>query len=80
MSLSYGYEFTVDSNINISDHKIFNLPNLNSATEPVIKGYADTHSSGGSGDGPKDDKEDAGPQGPRENKGPKGNKADMGQQ
>ena len=80
MSLSYGYEFTVDSDINISDHKIFHLPNLNSATEPVTKGYADTHYSGGSGGGPKGDKEEAAPQGPRENKGPKGDKGDTGQQ
>ena len=80
MSLSYRYEFTVDSDINMSDHKIFNLPNLNSVTEPVTKGYADTHDSGGSGCGPRGDKEDAGRQGPRGNKGPKDDKGDTGQQ
>ena len=91
MSLSYGYEYMADSDINMTEHRIFNPPNPELNSEPVTKEYADTHYSGGSGSGAKGDKRDIGPQGPKGNKrdtgprgntgsrGPKGNKGDQGQ-
>ena len=77
MSLLFGYEFTINNDIDMNDHKIVGLPDPTSNTEPVTKGFADTHySGGGSGQqGPKEDKGDkgdTGSQGPQGQQGPKG--------
>ena len=57
----------------MDNHKITNLPNPLSNTEPVTRGYADTHYSGGGGSkGPKGDKGDQGPRGPKGDQGPQG--------
>ena len=54
-------------------NRIVDLPSPTSLTEPVMKGYADTHNLGGSGgQGPKGDKGDTGSQGPQDPKGDKG--------
>ena len=59
----------------MNGNKIIDLPSPTSDSEPVTKGYADTHYSGGSGQrGPKGDKGDTGPQ------EPKGDKGDVGLQ
>ena len=79
MSLSYEYEYIADSDINMTNHRIFNLPNPELNSEPVTKKYADTHYSGG-GSGAKGDKADTGPQGPQGPKGPQGSKGDTGSQ
>ena len=42
MSLSYGYEHMADSDINMTEHRIFNLPNPGLNSEPVTKEYAAT--------------------------------------
>ena len=42
MSLSYGSEYMADSDINMAEHIIFNLPNPELNNEPVTKEYADT--------------------------------------
>ena len=73
----------------MNGHKITDHPSPKTNSEPVTKGYADTHySSGGGGGqrGPKGDKGDTGPQGPKGDKGdtgsqgPKGDKGDTGSQ
>ena len=49
MALSYGYDgFPIQGDINMDYHKITNLPNPTIKNEPITKGYADTHYSGGS--------------------------------
>ena len=64
MALAYGFSKTqVDSDKDFEDqYRIFNLPDPMSDNQPVTKGYADTHNSGGGGQGigPKCD---PGPQG-----------------
>ena len=57
----------------MNGNKILDLPSPTSNSEPVTKGYADTHYSGGSGHrGPKEDKGDTGPQGPKGDTGLQG--------
>ena len=74
MALLFGYSSSVqEEDIDMDGNKITNLPAPTSLTEPVTKGYADTHYSGGSGQqGPKGDKGDTGPQGPKGDKGDTG--------
>ena len=91
MSLLFGYSSnleTIEEDIDMNGYKIIDLPSPTSNSEPVTKGYADTHYSGGSGQqGPKGDKGDIGPQGPKGDKGgiglqgpqgPKGNTGSRG--
>ena len=92
MSLLFGYSSglpTIEEDINVNGYKITDLPSPSTNSEPVTKGYADTHysSGGGSGQrGPKGDKGDTGAQGPKGDKGdtgaqgPKGDKGDTGAQ
>ena len=92
MSLLFGYSSglaTIEEDINMNGYKITDLPSPSTNSEPVTKGYADTHysSGGGSGQrGPKGNKGDTGPQGPKGDKGdtgsrgPKGDKDDTGPQ
>ena len=95
MSLLFGYgselEY-VEENIDMNGNRILDLPDPIEDDEPVTKGYADQHYSGGGsgqkGDtgaqGPKGDKGDTGAQGPKGDKGdtgvqgPKGDKGDVG--
>ena len=64
MSLLFGYSSnleTIEEDIDMNGIKIIDLPSPTSNSEPVTKGYADTHYSGGSGQqGPKADKGDTG--------------------
>ena len=82
MSLLFGYSSnleTIEEDIDMNGNKIIDLPSPMSNSEPVTKGYADTHYSGGGG--PKGDKGDIGPQGPKGDKGdtgPQGPKGDKG--
>ena len=64
MALAYGFSTTeVNSNKDFENHfRILNLPDPTTDDQPVTKGYADTHYSGGGGGG-------TGPQGPQ---GPRG--------
>ena len=92
MSLLFGYSSglsTIEEDINMNGYKITDLPSPSTNSEPVTKGYADTHYSGGGGSGqrgPKGDKGDTGPQGPKGDKGdtgpqgPKGDKGNTGSQ
>ena len=89
MSLLFGYSKDIEEDINMNGYKITDLPSPSTNSEPVTKGYTDTHysSGGGSGQrGPKGDKGDTGPQGPKGDKGdtgsrgPKGDKGDTGPQ
>ena len=76
--------FTMKGDINMNSNRITNLSDPTANDEAVPKGYADTHYSGGSGQGPqgpKGDKGDPGPQGPKGdigNRGPKGDQGDQG--
>ena len=74
MSLLFGYSSgleTIEEDTDMNRNRIIDLPSPTTDSEPVTKGYADTHYSGGSGQqGPKGDKGDTGSQGPQ---GPKGN-------
>ena len=67
MSLLFGYSSNleiIEEDIDMNGNKIIDLPSPTSNSEPVTKGYADTHYSGRSGQqGPKGDKGDTGPQG-----------------
>ena len=76
MALLFGYSSgltTIKGDIDMNGNKIVDLPSPTSNSEPVTKGYADTHYSGGGGSqGPKGDKNDTGPQGPKGDKGDKG--------
>ena len=82
MSLLFGYSSEVqEGDLDMDNHKIINLPNPSTGSEPVTKSYADTHYSGGGGGGqrgPKGDKGDTGPQGPKGDTGPQGPKGDKG--
>ena len=65
----------MQEDIDMNGNKIVDLPSPKSDSEPVTKGYADTHysgSGGGGSQGPKGDKGDTGPQGPQVLKGDKG--------
>ena len=78
MALLFGYSSELSSiqeYIDMNGNRIVDLPSPATNTEPVTKGYADTHYLGGGGgsQGPKGDKGDTGPQGPQ---GPKGDKGD----
>ena len=59
MLLLFGYSScleTIEEDIDMQGNKIINLPNPSTGSEPVTKGYADSHYSGGSGQqGPKGD-------------------------
>ena len=69
MALLFGYSLgltTIEEDIDMNGNKIVDLPSPTSNTEPVTKGYDDTHYSGGSGgQGPKGEKGDTRPQEPR---------------
>ena len=84
MALFFGYEnkrFGVSGDLNMKNHKITNLRNPTTNSEPVTKSYADTHYSSGScsgAQGPKGDKGDRGARGPKGNTGAQGSKADKG--
>ena len=94
MSLLFGYSSSssdlknIGEDIDMNENRIIDLPNPLEDDEPVTKGYADTHYSGGDkGDtgaqGDKGDKGDIGPQGPKGDKGdigPEGPKGDTGAQ
>ena len=67
----------------MDNHKIINLSDPSTGSEPVTKSYADTHYSGGGGGGqrgPKGDKGDTGSQGPKGDTGAQGPKGDTGAQ
>ena len=52
MSLLFGYSpslETISEDIDMNGNKIVDLPSPTSDSEPVTKGYADTHYSGGEG-------------------------------
>ena len=82
MSLLFGYASDlelVEENVDMDGNRIFDLPDPTEGSEPVTKGYADKHYSGGGGDKgdtgpqcPKGDKGDTGPQGPQGPAGPQG--------
>ena len=84
MSLLFGYSSGIqEGDLDMDNHKIINLPDPLTGSEPVTKAYADTHYSGGGGGGqrgPKGDKGDTGPQGPKGDTGPPGPKGDTGTQ
>ena len=80
MALAYGFSTTeVKSNKNFENHfRILNLLDPTTNDQPVTKGYADEHYSGGGGgggvgpEGPKGPKEPEGPQGPQGPQGARG--------
>ena len=69
MSLLFRYSSGLESiteDIDMNGNRITDIPSPTTDSEPVTKGYADTHYSGGSGQqGPKGDKGDTGSQGPQ---------------
>ena len=83
MSLLFGYSSglsTIEEDIDMNGNRIIDLPSPTTDLEPVTKGYADTHYSGGSGArGPKGDKGVQGPRGDKGDQGPKGDQGDQGQ-
>ena len=83
MSLLFGYSLEIQKgDLDMDNHKIINLPDPSTGSEPVTRSYADTHYSGGGGGqrGPKGDKGDTGSQGPKGDTGPQGPKGDTGAQ
>ena len=87
MSLLFGYSScleTIEEDIDMQGNKIINLPNPSTGSEPVTKGYADSHSGVSGQQGPKGDqglKGDQGDQGPKGDQGdlgPKGGQGDQG--
>ena len=68
MALAYGFSTTeANSNKDFENHfKILNLPGPTTDDQPVTKGYADVHYSGGGGGG------GVGPHGPEGPQGPQG--------
>ena len=82
MSLLFGYSSEVqEGDLDMDNHKIINLPDPLTGSEPVTKSYADTHYSGGGEQrGPKGPKGDTGPQGPKGDTGLPGPKGDTGTQ
>ena len=83
MSLLFGYSSEIqEGDLDMGNHKIINLPDPSTGSEPVTKSYADTHYSGGGGGqrGPKGDKGGTGSQGPKGDTGPQGSKGDTGTQ
>ena len=80
MALLFGYSSGLDSiekNIDMSGNRIIDLPSPSIDSEPLTKGYADTHYSGGGG-GSKGPKGDPGPQGSKGDTGLQGPKNDQG--
>ena len=98
MSLLFGYSSSsssdlknIEGDLDMNENRIIDLPDPVEDDEPVTKGYADQHySGGGKGDtgaqGDKGDKGDIGPQGPKGDRGdvgpegPKGDRGDIGPQ
>ena len=88
MSLLFGYSSsleTIEEDIDMDGIRILDLPSPTSNSEPVTKGYADTHYSGGGSwsQGPNGDNGDTGPHGPKGDTGsqdPKGDRGDTGPQ
>ena len=84
MSLLFGYSSEIqEGDLDMDNHKIINLPDPSTGSEPVTKSYADTHYSGGGGGGqrgPKGDKGDTGPPGTKGDTGTQGPKGDTGAQ
>ena len=83
MSLLFGYSSEVqEGDLDMDNHKIINLPDPSTGSEPVTKSYVDTHYSGGGGGqrGPKGGKGDTGPQGPKGGTGPQEAKGGTGAQ
>ena len=86
MSLNFGYSpclETIKEDIDMNGNRIIDLPSPSTDSEPVTKGYADTHYSGGAagckGDtGPQRPKGDPDPQGPKGDQGNPGPKGDQG--
>ena len=80
--LYIGYESRlefIEEDIEMDGNRIFDLPDPVEDSEPVTKGYADKHYSGGGGG----EKGDTGPQGPKGDtgsQGPQGPKGDTGSQ
>ena len=74
MALAYGFSNTeVNSNKDFENHfRILNLPDPTTDDQPVTKGYADEHYSGGGGGG------GVGPQGPEGPQGPQGSQGTRG--
>ena len=64
--------------INMNSNRITNLADPTANEEVVSKGYADTHYSGGSGQGPQGPPSPQGPKGDIGNRGPKGDQDDQG--
>ena len=92
MALLLGYSSSlgrIKEDINMNGYKITDLPSPTTDSEPVTKGYADTHYSGYAdthyykGDtgpqGPKGDKGDTGSQGPKGDKGDTGSQGPKGE-
>ena len=75
MSLYLGFSpclETIEEDLDMNGNRIIDLPPPTINSEPVTKGYADTHYSGGGGtQGPKGDQGDTGPRGPKGDRGPK---------
>ena len=70
MALLFGYSSglnSIEEDIDMNGNRIIGLPSPSIDSEPVTKGYADTHYSGGGGvsQGPQGPKGDTGPQGPK---------------
>ena len=89
MSLLFGYSSSssdlknIEEDLDMNENRIIDLPNPVEDDEPVTKGYADQHYSGGQkGDtgaqGDKGDKGDVGAQGAKGDKGDTGAKGDKG--
>ena len=81
MALLFGYSSDIEEDINMNGYKITDLPSPSTNSEPVTKGYADTHYSSGGGSGhrgPKGDKGDTGPQGSKGDKGDTGSRGSKG--
>ena len=80
MALVYGFDKSVvNSNKDFENHfRILNLPDPTTDDQPVTKGYADTHYSGGGGGGSPSTQGPQGPQGPEGPTGPKGDQGDQG--
>ena len=78
MSLLFGYSSGIqEGDLDMDNHKIINLPDPSTGSEPVTKSYADTHYSGGGG-GQRGPKGDTGPQGPKGDRGSPGPRGPAG--
>ena len=73
MALAYGFDGEIiGGDIDMEFNRILNLPNPTRNDEPITKGYADTHYSGGGAGGDRGPKGDKGDPGPKEGKGDPG--------